>query len=79
MYAVARYARKVSVFVEHVHPLVVLERDDGVCGICGTDVDPTDFHVDHVMPLVRGGEHSYANVQLAHPVCNQRKGDRVAQ
>jgi 5-methylcytosine-specific restriction endonuclease McrA len=54
--------------------LVVLERDDGTCGICGGDVDPTDFHVDHVEPLALGGEHSYANVQAAHPDCNRRKG-----
>jgi 5-methylcytosine-specific restriction endonuclease McrA len=25
-----------------------------------------------------GGEHSYANVQLAHPACNLSKGNRIA-
>lgn len=63
-----------AAFVEDVHSLVVLERDDGCCGICGGDVDPTDFHVDHIIPLSKGGEHSYANVQAAHPSCNVRKG-----
>lgn len=72
----AREARKRGQFVENVHPLAVLERDDGVCGICDSDVDPFDFHVDHVIPLSAGGEHSYANVQVAHPICNLRKGDR---
>jgi 5-methylcytosine-specific restriction endonuclease McrA len=70
----ARRARKRERFVEHVHPLFVLERDDGVCGICGGDVDPLDFHVDHVVALANGGGHSYGNVQLAHPACNMRKG-----
>lgn len=70
----AYLARKRGAFVEHIEPVVVLERDDGVCGICGGDVDPTNFHVDHVIPLALGGEHSYANVQTAHPLCNIRKG-----
>lgn len=73
-HVVLREKRKLGGYVEDVHPLVRLELDDGQCGICGEDVDPTDFHVDHIVPLSRGGEHSYANTQTAHPKCNQRKG-----
>lgn len=72
-----RAAERGGRFIENVHPLVLLERADGVCGICGEDVDPFDFHVDHIHPLVRGGEHSYMNTQIAHPLCNLRKGDRA--
>ncbi len=72
-----RRARKMGLFVEDVYPLVLLEMDDGVCGICGEDVDPLDFHVDHVIPLARGGEHSYANTQAAHPACNLSKNARL--
>lgn len=72
-----RRALKLAAYVEDVDPLVVLERDDGVCGICGGDVDPFDFQVDHVIPLSRGGEHSYANVQVAHESCNKAKYDRL--
>jgi 5-methylcytosine-specific restriction endonuclease McrA len=68
-----RAAKRGSAVVVTVDPLVVLERDDGVCGICGADVDPMNFHVDHIRPLARGGNHSYANVQTAHPSCNVRK------
>lgn len=71
-----RRARQRKAFVEHVDPLVVLERDDGVCGICGKDVDPLAYHVDHIVALAKGGDHSYANSQTAHPRCNQRKGAR---
>lgn len=69
----ARRARKLDQFVEQVDALLVLELCDGVCGICEEDVDPLDFHVDHIIPLARGGDHSYANTQPAHPVCNLRK------
>lgn len=64
---------------EEIVPLVVLERDDGVCGICGDDVDPLNFHVDHIIPLARGGSHTYGNVQVAHPSCNCRKRDQLPQ
>lgn len=61
-----RRARQAAVFVEDVHPLVVLERDDGVCGVCGGDVDPFDFHVDHIVPLDRGGW----GIHLDGPTCS---------
>jgi 5-methylcytosine-specific restriction endonuclease McrA len=70
-------ARKLAAFVEDVNPLVVLERHDGICGICGDDVDPLRFDVDHIVPLARGGEHSYRNTQPAHPSCNYRKGAKA--
>lgn len=73
MRADRRRAKKKDAFVENVSSLVVLELDDGICGICGKDVDPTNFHIDHVIPLARGGEHSYNNSQVAHPKCNQMK------
>lgn len=73
-----RRARQAGAFVEEVVRLVLLERDDGTCGICGGDVDPLDFHLDHIIPLAAGGEHSYANTQVAHPSCNVRKGASLA-
>lgn len=68
-----RRSRKTAAFVERVIPLAVLEMADGVCGICGEDVNPAAFHVDHIVPLGVGGEHSYMNTQPTHPVCNLRK------
>lgn len=77
MYASAYRARKRDQFVEHVDPVVVFERDAGICGICSVPIVGR-FDVDHIVPLVKGGEHSYANVQVAHPSCNYSKKDRVA-
>lgn len=61
---------------EIVRRKVVFERDGGICQLCDQPVDPADFHVDHIVPLAAGGEHSYANVWLTHPRCNLVKGIR---
>jgi 5-methylcytosine-specific restriction endonuclease McrA len=75
----SRRARKASVFVEHVDPVVVYERDGGVCGVCAVPVKRNEkWHIDHVIPISRGGVHAYSNVQLAHAICNLKKGARVA-
>jgi 5-methylcytosine-specific restriction endonuclease McrA len=33
--------------------------------------------MDHIVPFAAGGTHEPANVQLAHRVCNSRKGARL--
>lgn len=73
----SRRARAGSYFVEHVDRLIVYEAFGGLCGICGDAVDRERFDIDHVVPISRGGEHSYANVQPAHPRCNQSKKNRL--
>lgn len=63
-------------FVEDVDRLRVWLLGLGRCGICDKFVDVDRMHIDHVVALVNGGEHSYINVQPAHPVCNLRKSAR---
>jgi 5-methylcytosine-specific restriction endonuclease McrA len=67
-----------------VDRVAVFDRDGWICGLCGEPVDKSlewpdamSVSLDHVVPLSRGGDHSYANVQCAHLGCNQRK-QRVA-
>lgn len=37
------------------------------------------FHVDHILPLSRGGEHVIENLALACPACNLRKNSKTAE
>lgn len=70
---------------EVVRLVDVAERDGHRCQLCGRAVRPSLAHphpmsasLDHVVPLSKGGEHTMANVQLAHLDCNMRKGNRPA-
>lgn len=74
--AARRRARLREVFVEDVDPSVVFEMHGGRCGICGEFISGK-FHVDHVLPISKGGLHCYANTQPAHPFCNLSKKDKV--
>lgn len=56
-------------------------RDGGVCKICERsidfDCDPnSDYYpsIDHIIPIARGGLHSWDNVQLLCRRCNYLKG-----
>lgn len=55
----------------------IIERDGLVCQLCGGDVDPDDLHLDHVHPRSLGGSNHETNLQVAHSVCNMRKGASV--
>ncbi len=72
-----RRARRRNLFVEKVDKRTVWDRADGVCGICRTPVKFEAMTMDHIVPLAKGGLHSFANIQLAHEECNLRKGDML--
>lgn len=78
--------RKRGAFVEAVERRKVYERDGWVCQLCRLPVPrdkraphPKAATLDHIIPLAGGGTHAYANVQLAHFLCNSRKSDGDAQ
>ena len=72
-YASARRALIRHVRVEQVKRAVVWERDAGICHICTLPADPLNWHLEHVVALSKGGEHSYTNCKVSHPHCNQVK------
>lgn len=81
----ARRARLLAATVEAFDPYEVFDRDGWICQICGGEIDPAArrpdqlcVSLDHIIPLSRGGEHSRANTQAAHLICNVKKGVSVA-
>ena len=54
---------------------VVYLRDGGICMKCGRRVSRDSFHVDHIVPLAKGGdEWDLDNLELSCPECNLKKG-----
>jgi 5-methylcytosine-specific restriction endonuclease McrA len=53
---------------------VLAERDGWRCHICKRKVTRTTWSHDHLVPLSHGGDHTYANVALAHHRCNTLRG-----
>lgn len=52
-----------------------VERDGGVCGLCGVVVNPGEATRDHVIPASLGGARSRHNLRLAHRACNEARAD----
>lgn len=68
---------------ENVNPTTVFERDGWRCQCCrkattrerrGT-YHPRAPELDHIIPLSKGGDHTYRNTQLLCRACNAAKSD----
>ena len=70
----------------------LVHRDHNVCYLCGGYCDSEDYRitdngyfvagpmypsVDHVIPVAKGGRHTWKNVKLAHLSCNMKKRDTI--
>lgn len=76
-----RRARKANATIERVDEAYVYMRDSYTCQICHKRLamsrsvpHPKAPTIDHIIPLVAGGDHSHANVRAAHFICNSLKG-----
>jgi 5-methylcytosine-specific restriction endonuclease McrA len=76
--AFRRAKRKGSTELEMILPNVVFERDKGICQICKTEVIGK-YELDHIIPVSKGGQHLYSNIQLAHVSCNRKKHNHIIE
>jgi 5-methylcytosine-specific restriction endonuclease McrA len=60
--------------IQPVALIHVAERDGWRCAICAGVVTRATWSLDHVIPLSKGGPHTYSNVVLAHRSCNSSRG-----
>ena len=77
MKAAARALRRKRVVGRYTGDDVVKRwaEQGGRCAICGGGM--IDYHVDHIIPISKGGTNWPDNIQLTHPVCNLRKNAKM--
>jgi 5-methylcytosine-specific restriction endonuclease McrA len=75
-YVRRRRARRMAATVAHFPEPPFADH----CYLCGdTDLGRSDLHLDHVIPLSRGGPHTPDNVAWACATCNLRKGAKTLE
>jgi 5-methylcytosine-specific restriction endonuclease McrA len=88
-FARRRRARKRMNGSEPYTEAQILKIHGTVCHICAGPIDISkprkigspgwrmSLHIDHVIPLAKGGPDTLANVKPAHAVCNIAKSDKL--
>lgn len=71
---------------EKIDVLAVFERDNWTCQICDIRVNREAVHpdsmaptIDHIVPVSKGGAHTWDNVRCAHSICNTRKNAKIPE
>lgn len=51
----------------------LIEDQEYRCALSGVVLSPSNASLDHIQPLVNGGDHVIKNVQILHPTINTMK------
>ena len=62
-------------YVPPLNNATLFRRDDYLCMYCGQHCRVSELSRDHVRPMSRGGEDTWANVVAACKGCNNQKGN----
>jgi len=78
-----RRQREIHTSIKPIYKNEILLRDKGICQLCGKKINikyvyphPKSLSIDHIIPLSQGGTHEPKNVQVAHFICNSKKGNK---
>ncbi len=82
--AARRNAQKRNTQTEKISYHIVYKKYNYTCHICNKKINmsfkypnPLSKSIDHIVPLAKGGTHTYNNVKPAHLICNVKKNDRI--
>jgi 5-methylcytosine-specific restriction endonuclease McrA len=54
--------------------MAILKRQQERCALTGRSLKPAYAAIDHIVPLIKGGKHVAANLQILHMQVNVAKG-----
>lgn len=69
----------------------IIELYGNICHICNEEIDTTlprstgvlgwqkGLHLDHVVPISKGGTDTVSNIRPAHAICNLSKGSTILE
>ena len=67
----------------------LIEKNGLRCALCGEMCNPNDKTwttygpmsptIDHIIPMAKGGGHTWDNIQIAHAICNSYKSDNIEE
>lgn len=71
----------------------LIKRDSNICYLCNKECNLEDYtyqgntfiagnyypSIEHIIPLSKGGTHSWNNIKLAHRICNTLKGSKILE
>lgn len=57
---------------------IIYDMFDGSCMYCGAELDD-DWHIDHIMPVSRGGQNNLGNLGPSCRNCNLQKSDYTVE
>lgn len=67
-----------------IDALALFDKCNWTCGLCGKSIDKNrrvpDWRaatIEHIIPISKGGTHTWNNVTAAHYRCNLMKSDLV--
>lgn len=80
-----RRARMRTTQAESIDPFDVFDRDKWRCHLCGVKTvkalrgtaEPLAPELEHIIPLSKGGTHTWGNVACSCRKCNHAKGDEI--
>lgn len=67
-----RKANKRNAFIENIDRESLYSAYHGLCYLCW-QLAGADWHLEHIVPLSRGGKHCYENVAVSCASCNLKK------
>ena len=77
-------SRHRTVSTEYKKNSKILKATESICAICGSEVlkkvnkyHPLSEHIDHIIPVSKGGSDSLENLQFTHRKCNMKKYNKL--
>jgi 5-methylcytosine-specific restriction endonuclease McrA len=74
--AIYQRAREVKITGVKIDKTQIHNWESRICPLCNLLIEGA-FHIDHKIPISKGGLHEVSNLQLAHPFCNLSKKDKL--